>query len=108
MREPVAVLRYTESGVDRYGNPAASYAPLDAPLMCGVADSGGSVLETPGSVEVAYDYLLMVEPGIEVLSSDRLVVRGRTCEVVKPHFEWRGLFSSWIPGGTVYVKVTEG
>lgn len=107
--EPVIVQRYEETGEDdRYGTPVSAWVPLPEPLMCGVADDSGTIEVTPGRVEVAYDYLLILQPGTEVLTSDRLVVRGRPCKVVKPKFEWNGLFSVWNPGGTVYVKAVDG
>ena len=107
--ELVQVLRYqVAGGVDRYGAPVSDWVPLSDPLRCGVSDDGGAVSSSPGRDEVAFDYLLILEPGQEVLTSDRLVVRGRTCGVVKPHFEWRSPLTGWNPGGTVYVKAVEG
>ncbi|CAH0234022.1 hypothetical protein SRABI26_02725 [Arthrobacter sp. Bi26] len=107
--ESVPVLRYQETGVDdRYGAPVSAWVALPEPLRCGVADGRGMVTQAPGREQVAFDYLLLLEPGQEVLTSDRLIVRGRSCEVVQPKFEWQGLFSAWNPGGTVYVKAVDG
>lgn len=106
--ESIPVSRYQETGeVDRYGDPVSAWAPAD-PIRAGVSDKATEIQFSPGRVEMDFDYALYLEAGQTVLPADLLTVRGQSCKVVKPHFEWQGLFSRWQPGSTVYVKAEVG
>lgn len=106
--ETIPVSRYAETGeLDRYGDQISAW--VDAiPVCAGVSDKATEIQFSPGRVEMDFDFALYLEAGQTVLPADKLTVRGRPCKVVKPHFEWQGLFSSWRPGATVYVKAEVG
>lgn len=97
--------RYMETGEnDRYGNPISDWVTLPEPFRAGVADKAIEIQFSPGRADMDFDFALYAEPGQNVGASDLLVVRGLDCKIVKPHFEWNGLFTKWRPGSTVYVK----
>lgn len=106
--ELIPVSRNQETGeVDRYGTPVVAWADA-TPVRAGVSDKATEIQFSPGRVEMDFDYALYLEPGQSVLPADLLTVRGQPCKVVKPHFEWQGLFTNWQPGATVYVKAEVG
>lgn len=47
-------------------------------------------------------------PGADVLSGDRLVVRGDTYEVVGRPQDWRSPFTGWQPGLVIELELVEG
>lgn len=106
--EVIPVKRYAETGEpDRYGNPVSAWIDA-APVRAGVSDKATEIQFSHGRVEMDFDFALYLEPGQSVLPADLLTVRGQSCKVVKPHFEWQGLFTNWQPGATVYVKAEVG
>lgn len=106
--EEIPVSRYALTGeVDRYGDPVSAWVTA-VPIRAGVSDKATEIQFSPGRVEMDFDYALYLEPGQLVMPADLLTVRGQSCKVVKPHFEWQGLFSNWQPGATVYVKAEVG
>lgn len=106
--EVIPVSRHQDTGtVDRYGDPVFAWVDVE-PVRAGVSDKATEIQFSPGRVEMDFDYALYLEPGQTVLPADLLTVRGQPCKVVKPHFEWQGLFTNWQPGATVYVKAEVG
>lgn len=106
--ETIPVSRYVQTGeVDRYGDPISAWVPAD-PVRGGVSDKATEMQFSPGRVEMDFDFALYLEPGQTVLPADVLTVHGLSCKVVKPQFEWQGLYSNWQPGSTVYVKAEVG
>ena len=57
---------------------------------------------------VVSDFTVYAPPGSDILASDRLVIRGLTCEVVGRPFDWRSPFTGWQPGLAVKANVVEG
>lgn len=57
---------------------------------------------------VVSDYVVAAPAGSDVLASDRVVIRGRTCQVVGDPFDWRSPFTGWQPGTIIQANVVEG
>lgn len=57
---------------------------------------------------VVSDFVVAAAPGVDVIASDRLVIRGLTCQVVGRPFDWRSPFTGWQPGTIIQANVTEG
>lgn len=88
--DTVKRVRRTISGVDRYGAPVYSTTEADLP------DGRFVPRHVVPAVEVGRQ-ATVVEPTIywhnawpDVKASDRLIVRGRTYEVLSDTSEWRG------------------
>ncbi len=75
---------------------------------CAVA-AGGSVepLEV-GRSSVVSDFDVIAPPATDILATDRLVVRGVTCEVEGQPFDWRHPWTGWQPGMVIKVKAVQG
>lgn len=72
-------------------NPGVSTEPLQ--------DRRNAVLTRPQ---------VYAPPDADVLSGDRLVVRGDTYEVVGRPADWRSPFTGWAPGLVIELELVEG
>jgi hypothetical protein len=54
------------------------------------------------------DFDLYLPSGSDVASTDRLIVRGKTCDIVGDPFDWRSPFTGWSPGMLVRAAIREG
>ena len=97
---------------DSYSD-STSYDDWDHPTSVdipGVAVApGGSSEPTEAAREaVESDFDLYFPPDAAVNSSDRVTVRGLTCDVVGRPFAYRSPFTGWAPGLVVKAKIKEG
>ena len=75
---------------------------------CGVADGGSLEPLQDARNAVDSDFDVIAPYGVDVLSGDRLVIRGLTCEVSGRPFAWRNPFTGWAPGTLIRAKIREG
>lgn len=83
--------------------------PAELPIDgCGVADGGSlePVQDARNAVDSDFDVIL--PPGSDVTSKDRLVVRGLVCEVAGRPFDWLNPLTGWQPGMIAQAKIREG
>lgn len=75
---------------------------------CAVADGGSlePLRDARNAVESDFDVILPF--GSDVRATDRLVVRGLTCEIKGRPFDWRNPFTGWEPGMVARCKIVEG
>jgi hypothetical protein len=73
-----------------------------------VADSGSAEPLVTGRAPVDSDFTVYADAGIDVLSTDRLVIRGLPCDVIGRPFDWRSPFTGWRPGTVIRASVREG
>lgn len=106
-RRSVEVARHAQSGEDAHGNPIEGWESEEVRVY------GWEVPRTAepllaGHDRVVVDLSMFVPPGFEVSAHDRVVIEGRTYEVVG-EFEDAGngpfVFD---PGGTVQLRRVEG
>lgn len=92
------------------GDPATDWdSPTELEVPgCGIADGGSLEPLQDSRNAVESDFDVIMPPGTAVTSSDRLVVRGRVCEIVGRPFDWRNPFTGWTPGLIVRAKLREG
>lgn len=109
--ETVTRLRATGSTTDPYSNePVTNWAAPESLSLpgCAVADGGSVEPVEDARNAVLSDFDVIAPPGSDVLPTDRLIVRGLTCDVIGRPFDWRSPFTGWRPGMVVRVKVVEG
>lgn len=70
-------------------------------------DATSEAFETGRDATVS-DFTLYRQESADVLPTDRLVIRGKTCEVVGDPFTWRSPFTGWQPGQVIKANVKEG
>lgn len=75
---------------------------------CGVADGGSLEPLENARNAVDSDFDVIMPSGSDVLATDRLVVRGLTCEVAGRPFDWSSPLTGWQPGMVVRAKIREG
>lgn len=73
-----------------------------------VADSGSVEPLLDGREPVDSDFILYGPAGIDILPTDRLIIRGLTCNVVGRPFDWRSPFTGWQPGTVIRASIREG
>jgi hypothetical protein len=73
-----------------------------------VADSGSVEPLLDGREPVDSDFTLYGPAGIDILPTDRLIIRGLTCNVVGRPFDWRSPFTGWQPGTVIRASIREG
>jgi hypothetical protein len=61
-----------------------------------------------GREPVDSDFTLYGPAGIDILPTDRLIIRGLTCNVVGRPFDWRSPFTGWQPGTVIRASIREG
>jgi hypothetical protein len=105
--EQVTVRRSTV-GVDAYGDPVrATWSDLATYPRCAVWPSA-STEDNAGRSEVDTTLQMALPPGADVLSTDRLVWRGDTYEVIGDPFAWRSPFTGRAPGVQLTVQRVTG
>ena len=89
LRQTVAVLPYSQSGTDEYGNPAESWGP--AVVYAPGTANGGVALQHVDSEEMTTqrnvqvgDWLLVLHPHATIGGRDRVEADGSTFEVIGP------------------------
>jgi hypothetical protein len=75
---------------------------------CAVADGGSLEPLQDARNAVESDFDVLAPFGSDVLATDRLVVRGLTCEVQGRPFDWHHPMTGWEPGMVVKAKIVEG
>lgn len=82
--------------------------PTSRDESCAVAPGGSTEpnLLARDAIDSDFDLIFDHDPG--VTSSDRIVVRGLTCEVDGHPFSYRSPFTGWEPGTLVRAKIREG
>ena len=73
-----------------------------------VADSGSVEPLLDGREPVDSDFTLYGPPDNDILPTDRLIIRGLTCNVVGRPFDWRSPFTGWQPGTVIRASIREG
>lgn len=75
---------------------------------CGIAagDSADLILDARDGVRS--DFVIYAPTGSDVLSSDRVVIRGLTCEVDGRPFQWHSPLTGWEPGLVFRANIVEG
>lgn len=73
-----------------------------------VDDTASTASVEPGREPVVSDFVLYRQEPADVASTDRLVVRGKTCEVQGNPSELVNPFTGWRPGQVVRAKIVEG
>ncbi len=74
----------------------------------GVDDSKSAEPLADARQAVVTDFVLFRQEPADILPSDRLVIRGFTCEVVGRPASWRNPFSGWEAGFVVQANIVEG
>ncbi|MAE64152.1 MAG: hypothetical protein CMJ18_07735 [Phycisphaeraceae bacterium] len=109
--ETVTRLRGT-AVVDPYsGEPTSTdWSAPDSLAIPGCAFNPGGSLEPveAGRTPVVTTPEVYAPTGSDVLSGDRLVVRGLTFDVVGRPQDWRSPFTGWAPGLVIPLKLWEG
>lgn len=109
--ETVTILRAT-TVTDPYSSEPADEdwsAPAEEDVeRCGVAASGSVEPLVNARNPVDSDFDVFMPTGTDVRSTDRLVIRGLTCEVAGRPFDWTNPFTGWQPGLVVQAKIREG
>lgn len=94
---------------DRYNKTIIDWTDPDTEdYICGVAQSGSLEPLVDARTEVDSDFDVFMPPATDVLSGDRLVIRGLTCDVVGRPFSWLNPFTGWTPGTVAHAKIVEG
>lgn len=108
--ETVAVLT-AGTVTDPYsGDDAEDWDAATSRDVVGVAVADGGSTEPLQDARNALeaDYDLFFPPTDPIVRTDRVVVRGDTCQVVGKPFLWRHPGTGWTPGIVVRVKMSEG
>lgn len=98
--------------VDPYSNEPedADWSTPDALDIpgCAVAPGGSAepTQDARGAVDSDFDLIFKQTP--DITASDRVVVRGLTCQVDGRPIQWRSPFTGWEAGWVVRASVREG
>lgn len=105
--ETVTRLRAPEADglYDEFDWSSAVPTPLDG---WAVDDSASSMTVEEGREPVVSDFVLYRQEPADVVSTDRLVIRGKTCRVQGNPSLPVNPFTGWRPGQVVRAKVVEG
>jgi hypothetical protein len=105
--EAVTVRRAT-IGTDDYGDPVpASWADLETYPRCAVWPSSSTEVNDNRSAVIT-SLEMALPAGADVRSTDRLVWRGATYEVIGEPFPWHNPFTGWQPATQVTVQKVTG
>lgn len=106
--ETWTVLRATDGGLDRNGNPLPG---VDAEIPvegCAFIPGNSLELTEPGRTTVTTNPRLLMPTGSDVRASDRLrSPAGEVFEVEGAPSNWRSPFSGWAPGAEVELKAVD-
>ena len=76
--------------------------------FCGVAPGGSTEPLEVGRTAVDSDFDLIFDHDPAILPSNRVIVRGLTCNIVGRPIAWRSPFTGWEPGWIVRASIREG
>lgn len=109
--ETVTRLRGT-AAVDPYSGEStgADWSDPDSLALTGCAVWDGKSFELLADARegVVSDFVVAADSGSDVVASDRVVIRGLTCEVDGRPFDWRSPLTGWRPGLVFRANVVEG
>lgn len=107
--EPVEILS-PGTVTDPYSGESSTdwSTPTSREDSCAVAPGGSSEPTEVARSAIDSDFDLIFDHDPEVSASDRIVVRGLTCEVDGHPFSFRSPFTGWEPGTLVRVRIREG
>lgn len=74
----------------------------------GVDDSRSNEPLEQGRESIVTDYVLYRPAAADVLAGDRVIVRGKSCEVVGEPAAWRHPMTGWDAGFVVRANLVEG
>lgn len=75
---------------------------------CGVAPGGSTELVTVDRSAVDSDFDLIFDHDPSIVPTNRVIVRGLTCNIVGRPMQWVSPFTGWCPGWIVQAKIREG
>lgn len=75
---------------------------------CGVAPGGSTEVVAVNRTPVDSDFDLIFDHDPAIVPTNRVIVRGLTCNVVGRPMKWRSPFTGWEPGWIVQAKIREG
>lgn len=95
---------------DEYHNENLDWSAPASLAIGGVAIALGGTFDVGATDRqpTESDFDLYLPSGSDVVSTDRLIVRGKTCDIVGDPFDWRSPFTGWAPGMLVRASIREG
>lgn len=108
--ETVTRLRASTT-TDRYGNEIRDWSTATSTPYEGCGVARGNVTDETVTADrdvVVSDLVIYMPPAADVVASDRIEVRGQTCEVVGSPFLWRSPFTGHQFGLVVNANRVEG
>lgn len=110
--EPVTILTAGTDENPFSGEPSESWeVALGATQRvdhCAVAPGGSLEPLMDGRTPVDSDFDLLFDHDPQATSTNRVIVRGLTCNIVGRPMWWRSPFSGWDAGWVVQAKIREG
>lgn len=110
--EPVTILTagteedpYSGESVESWEAVLGATSRID---FCAVAPGGSTEPVEVGRTAVDSDFDLIFDHDPGATPSNRVVVRGLTCNIVGRPMQWRSPFTGWEPGWIVQAKIREG